>query len=329
MVHYYSYSILNDITKFHLSDQSRLTLYADDILLYKPITQSTSQVEIHQDINRLFQWSQENMLSFNITKCKCMLLTKKRNTSLATIFLNNQPLEYVCHYKYLGVILASNLSWSNHIQEICKKTRRVLGMIYHRISKNIDDPSTILKLYTALVRPHLEYAVQVWNPYQEKDIQKFALRMCAKDYHASYQDLLELFCISSLRNKRFYLSLCTFHCIVNGLVYFPQLNAVHPPMSSSRNYSPHAYLVPYAHCNTNSRFSVLLSDYGIVSPSKLILLNIYKSLNITYHLFSSLPNCYLFVLNYLLGTLHLLATAIIVYQEPRFCRVYLCKSTRT
>ena len=129
-------------------------------------------------------------------------------------------------------------------------------MIYHRISKNIDNPSTILKLYTALVRPHLEYAAQVWNPYQEKDIQclekvqKFALRMCAKDYHASYQDLLELFCIPSLRNRKFYLSLCTFYCIVNGLVHFPQLDAVHPPMSSSRNYNTHAYLVPYAHCNT-------------------------------------------------------------------------------
>ena len=104
-----------------------------------------------------------------------------------------------------------------------------------------------------------------------------------------------------------------FYCIVNGLVHFPQLNAVHPPMSSSQNYNPHAYLVPYAHCNTlKFSFSVLLSDYGIVSPSKLIRLNIYKSLNITYHLFSSLPNYYLFILNYLLGTLHLLATAIIV-----------------
>ena len=88
---------INDITKLHLSDQSRLTLYADDMLLYKPITRNTSQVEIQQDISRLFQWSQENMISFNITKCKCMLLIKKHNTSLATIFLHNQLLEYVCH----------------------------------------------------------------------------------------------------------------------------------------------------------------------------------------------------------------------------------------
>ena len=131
---------------------------------------------------------------------------------------------------------------------------RVHGHIYHRILKCIDDSSTIiLKLYTALVRPHLEYAAQVWNPYQEKDIQclekeqKFALRMCAKDYHASYQYLLELFCIPSLRNRRFYLSLCTFYCIVNGLVHFLQLNVIHPPMSSSRNYNPHAYLVPNYH----------------------------------------------------------------------------------
>ena len=95
-------------------------------------------------------------------------------------------------------------------------------------------------------------------------------------------------CIPSLRNRRFYLSLCTFYGIVNGLVHFPQMNAVHPPMSSSRNYNPHAYLVPYAQCNTLKQ--ALLFDYGIVSLLKPTLLNIYKSLSILSHLFSSLPN---------------------------------------
>ena len=61
------------------------------------------------------------------------------------------------------------------------------------------DPLTLLRLYTALVHPHLEHAAQVWNPYLEKDIQcienvqKFALRICAKDYTASYVHLLDVF----------------------------------------------------------------------------------------------------------------------------------------
>ena len=156
--------------------------------------------EMQQDINCLSQWSQDNILSFNVTKCKCMLLTNRHNVPLPTLVLNDQPLEYVKHYKYLGVTVSHNLSWAQHIQDICKKARKVLGTIYHKISKHTHVSSTLLKLYTALVRPHLEYAAQVWNPHLEKDIQnlekvqKFALRICAKDYHASYEDLLDLFC---------------------------------------------------------------------------------------------------------------------------------------
>ena len=141
------------------------------------------------------------------------------------------------------------------IHDIWKKARRVLGTIYHRITKNTNDSRIILRLYTALVRPHLEYAAQVWNPHLEKDIQclekvqQFALRMCAKDYHATYENLLDLFFVPSLRNRRLCLSLCTFYCIVNGLVHFPQQNLVHPIMSSIRNFYPHAFIVPYFCCN--------------------------------------------------------------------------------
>ena len=144
------------------------------------------------------------MLSFNITKCKCILLTNKRNIPLQTITLNNQPLQYVQHYKYLGVTVSHNLSWTQHIHDICKKARRVLGTIYHRITKNTNDSRIILRLYTTLVRPHLEYAAQVWNPHLEKNIrclekvQQFALRMCAKDYHAIYENLLDIFSVYTI-----------------------------------------------------------------------------------------------------------------------------------
>ena len=195
------------------------------------------------------------LLLFNADKCKCMIISNKRHVSYTSLALDNQPLQYVQHYKYLGITVSHNLSWTQHIHEICKKARRVLGMIYNKISKNTNDPLITLKLYTALIRPHLEYAAQVWNPYLQKDIQclervqQFALRICAKSYTATYEDLLNCFLVPSLRNRRLFLLLCSFYCIINELLYFPQLNIVHPHFSSSRNYNPHAFYVPYARCN--------------------------------------------------------------------------------
>ena len=72
-------------------------------------------------------------------------------------------------------------------------------------------------MYKALVRPHLEYAAQVWSPYMVKDIQllekvqRFALRICSCNYNLSYEELLDLCKIPSLQNRRSFLSLCTFY----------------------------------------------------------------------------------------------------------------------
>ena len=250
---------INDITKLNFSSNSRLSLYADDILLYKPISCKTSYEELQQDIERLSRWSDKHMLSFNTKKCKCMLISNRQNHTPPSLSLNNQPLEFVREYKYLGIILTSNLCWSSHIQYICKRARRVLGIIYRNISPNTTNCLTFLKLYVALVRPHLEYAAQVWNPHLVKDInslesvQKFALRICSKNYHETYQNLLNVYQVPTLQNRRLFLCLCTFYSIVNKLVSFPT-ETVLPPTSagtstSSRNYNPSAYRVPHAHLN--------------------------------------------------------------------------------
>ena len=47
-------------------------------------------------------------------------------------------------------------------------------------------------------------------------VQKFALRMCGKHWDSSYDDLLQLFSLPSLQQRRLYLLK-----IVHGLFYFP------------------------------------------------------------------------------------------------------------
>ena len=77
------------------------------LYIYKPISTSSNYRELQEDINIIFQWSVENLLTFNAAKCKCMLLSKKRTTTdpYPTMMLNDQPLEIVQQYKYLGLYL--------------------------------------------------------------------------------------------------------------------------------------------------------------------------------------------------------------------------------
>ena len=112
----------------------------------------------------------ENHLCFNTTKCKYMLIThKKRPLNPPAILINGIPLDMVDSYKYLGLLISSDISWSHHIDSICSKARKILGLLYRRFSLDTE-PHALLQLYLSLVRPHLEYGSQVWDPHLQKDI---------------------------------------------------------------------------------------------------------------------------------------------------------------
>ena len=57
----------------------------------------------------------------------------------------------------------------------------------------------MIKLYTAVIRPQLECATEVWDPHLQKNVellenvQKQALRMCSRQWDLSYHTLLVSF----------------------------------------------------------------------------------------------------------------------------------------
>ena len=128
---------INNVTSV-VSTESELNLFADDIALYRIIKTTADYTQLQNDIDSISSFISGKHLKFNAKKCRQMLVSRKTVHSLpsATLTIDGTPLTLVTEYKYLGVTIASNLSWNLHITNICNKTRRLVGMFYRRFYTN-------------------------------------------------------------------------------------------------------------------------------------------------------------------------------------------------
>ena len=139
---------IDDVPDSLLSDGSVLNLYADDMLLYKPVRSLEDFRHLQSDIDHISDWVSCNHLTLNPNKCKTMIISRKRNpVQPPQLILNGTPLDQVETFKYLGVLLSSELSWSLHIDSICTKARKLIGLLYRRFYGNVNQQG-LYSLYT-------------------------------------------------------------------------------------------------------------------------------------------------------------------------------------
>ena len=77
--------------------------------------------------------------------------------------MGNSSIKEVNKHKHLGLVFTSDLLWHSHIKAISSKVYRTLGNL--RRQKFSLDRRPLPKIYTAFVRPLLEYADITWGNF--------------------------------------------------------------------------------------------------------------------------------------------------------------------
>ena len=186
---------INDLPE-HLPNKSNLYLYADDTKIFREIKDDLDREKLQENIYSMNEWSGRWLLRFHPDKCKTMHIGNNNSEPMSyKLKPDISGMDITTSEKDVGVIIDNKLSFDMPIAEKVNKANSVVGAI--RRSFEYLDKDTFKKLYIALVRPHLEYANAVWNPYKKKDIttlengQRRATKMVPGLGDKSYEDRLK------------------------------------------------------------------------------------------------------------------------------------------
>ena len=96
-------------------------LFADDTKIHRAINKVEDSIALQSDLTTLDLWADRWQVKFNPSKCEVMRITRNKNKSTTRYQVSGTELRNVTSYKDLGVIMASDLTWT--IKMFIKETR--------------------------------------------------------------------------------------------------------------------------------------------------------------------------------------------------------------
>ena len=140
-----------------------VSLFAGDTTLISIAKNWTLvESELQLAISSLEQWAKNWLIEFNPLKTFYMIITNRQNNKFnLNLQINNFEIGQVNSHKHLGIVLNNNFTWGDHVDYVCKKVSKKIGLLY----KNRKNFSRLIlvKLFNTTVVPTIEYGSVLYD----------------------------------------------------------------------------------------------------------------------------------------------------------------------
>lgn len=140
-----------------------IIIFVDDFVYLKVIKKSNcrhkNRTDIQNDINKIEKWADTFGLKISSSKTKIMKFTLRQNSpDTPKIKINNNEIEEVKSFKFLGVIYEKDLKYTQHINYLVKRIDKDLNVIKYLASYKLNiSREALLHVLDAKVKSKIEY----------------------------------------------------------------------------------------------------------------------------------------------------------------------------
>uniref|UniRef100_A0A3P9JKF7 Reverse transcriptase domain-containing protein n=1 Tax=Oryzias latipes TaxID=8090 RepID=A0A3P9JKF7_ORYLA len=142
-------------------DSNLIVKFADDTTVVGLISKG-DEAAYREEVLKLAAWCSDNNLALNTKKTKEIIVDFRRHsTDPAPLYINGERVERVHTFRFLGVVLSNNISWTENITEVIKKAQQRLHFLRVLRKHNLD-PSLLTTFYRTSIESLLTYCITVW-----------------------------------------------------------------------------------------------------------------------------------------------------------------------